>query len=149
YYPYQKEWGDSMGLDFDQELEDRLVRYARMDTTSEESSPTTPSTQRQAYLSNLLVDELKDIGASDVTLTDYGVVLATIPSTVKDDVPTIAFLAHVDTTEAYNGAGVVPVVHRSYDGGEITFPENDALVLSPEEFPYLASKQGDDIITAS
>lgn len=138
-----------MNREFDRELEERLLRYVRIDTTSDESSPTTPSTQKQYDLLNLLVEELKEIGASDVALTDYGAVLATVPGTVDGDVPTVGFLAHVDTTEAYSGTGVVPVIHRSYDGGEIRFPENDALVLSPDKVPYLAGKKGDDIITAS
>jgi len=135
--------------DFDKELEERLVRYARIDTTSLEASPTTPSTAKQYDLLNMLVDELKEIGASDVSLTTYGAVLATIPATVDGDVPTVGFLAHVDTTEAYSGSGVMPIIHRAYDGGEITYPDDDSLVLSPEEFPYLATKKGEDIITAS
>lgn len=138
-----------MDQHFARELEDRLVRYVRIDTTSDESSPTTPSTEQQYDLLNLLVDELKEIGASDVTLTDYGAVLATIPSTVDEKVETVAFLAHVDTTGAFSGTGVKPVVHRAYAGVEITYPDAPDLVLSPEEFPYLASKKGDDFITAS
>lgn len=138
-----------MVIAFDKELEERLVRYARIDTGSQESSPTTPSTEKQFELLNLLADELRDIGAQDVQLTDYGVVLATVPATVSSDVPTVAFLGHVDTTEAFNTTGVKPVVHGNYDGGDITFPDDPALILSPAEFPYLATKVGDDIITAS
>lgn len=138
-----------MERSFDRELEERLIRYARIDTGSSEASPTTPSTDKQYDLLNVLVDELKDIGADDVTLTEYGVVLATIPATSDAHVPTVVFLAHVDTTEAFATTGVVPIVHRAYDGGEIRYPENDSLVLSPDAVPYLASKMGDDIITAS
>ncbi len=138
-----------MKSEFDRELEERLVRYARIDTQADESSPTTPSTSKQYDLLNLLRDELNEIGAQDVTLTDYGAVLATIPATVDHQVPTIALLAHVDTAPAYSGTGVKPVVHRNYDGGAITFPDAPDLVLSPAESPYLGSKVGDDIITAS
>ncbi len=138
-----------MDAAFDQELEYRLVRYARIDTQSDESPETTPSSAIQLDLQRLLVDELNEIGAGDVTLTDYGVVLATIPATVDREAPTIAFLAHVDTAPAYNATGVKPIVHRGYDGGDIVLPDDTSQVLSPEHFPYLASKTGDDIVTAS
>jgi tripeptide aminopeptidase len=134
---------------FERELEERLARYARIDTESDESSPTTPSTEKQFDLLNLLVDELRAIGAEDVTLTDYGAVLATIPATATAATPTIAFLAHVDTTAAFNGAGVEPIVHRAYDGGDIVLPDDSTAVLSPAEYPYLAGKIGDDVVTAS
>jgi tripeptide aminopeptidase len=132
-----------------QALEERMIRYVRIDTESDETSPSTPSTEKQYDLLNLLVDELREINAQDVTLTDYGAVLATIPATVGHDVPVIAFLAHVDTAPAFSGTGIKPVVHRNYDGGDITFADNDELVLSPAQFPYLAGKTGEDIITAS
>src|SRR5262249_43575352 len=93
--------------------------------------------------------ELKSIGAQDVRLTSYGAVLATIPSTVKATVPTIAFLAHVDTAPAFSGNGVKPIVHRHYDGSDIRFSDDPSLVLAPEKSPYLARKVGEDIITAS
>ena len=134
---------------FNAEVEERLVRYARIDTTSQASSPTSPSTERQYDLLNLLVEELTAIGAQDVRLTGYGAVLATIPATTVADTPTIAFLAHVDTTEAFSGAGVKPIVHRNYQGGDIVLPDDPEMVLSPKQLPYLAQKVGDDIITAS
>jgi len=134
---------------FDRELEERLVRYVQIDTTADESSPTTPSTAIQHNLLNLLVDELRAIGAQEVRLTDYGAVLATIPATVERDAPTVAFLAHVDTSPDFSGTGVKPLVRRAYDGGDLTFPDNQELVLSPQDFPYLAGRVGDDIVTAS
>ncbi len=133
--------------EFDPELQDRLVRYAGIDTQSEETSASTPSTKIQFDLLNLLKEELQGIGASDVELTDYGTVLATIPGTT--DGPTIGFLAHVDTAPQFNATGVKPRVVQGYNGGDITFPDAPELSLSPSEFPYLASKQGHDIITAS
>jgi tripeptide aminopeptidase len=138
-----------MTHDFDQELEERLIRYARIDTQADESLATTPSTEKQFDLLNLLVDELREIGAQDVTLTRYGTVLATIPATAKTDAPTIAFLAHVDTSPAFKASDVEPIVHRSYDGGDIVLPDDPNQILSPEQFPYLAQKIGEDIITAS
>jgi tripeptide aminopeptidase len=138
-----------MSQSFDQELEERLIRYARIDTTSDEASPTTPSTEKQYDLLRLLVDELRQIGAQDVTLTDYGAVIATIPSTVAAEAPTVAFLAHVDTTQAFPGAGVAPIVHRAYDGGDIVLPDDPEAALSPTQSPYLGEKVGEDIVTAS
>jgi len=130
-----------------QELEDRLVRYAAIDSQSDEDSPSSPSTAVQFDMLNLLEAELMEIGAQDVTLTEYGAVLATIPGTV--DGPTIGFLAHVDTAPQFNATGVKPRVIKGYNGGEITYPDDPALVLSPTEFPYLAEKIGHDLITAS
>jgi tripeptide aminopeptidase len=133
--------------DFDRELEERLIRYARIDTQSDEASPSSPSTERQFDLLRLLEDELRGIGAEDVRLTRYGTVLATVPATAPG--PTIAWLAHVDTAPAFHAAGVKPIVHRKYDGGAIRFPDAPDLVLSPAESPYLGTRVGDDIITAS
>ncbi|WP_136636050.1 peptidase T [Pseudooceanicola onchidii] len=134
-------------MSFDQDLEDRLVRYCAVDTQSDADSPTAPSTTIQYDLLRMLESELTDMGAQDVTLTDYGVVLATIPGTAPG--PTIGFLAHVDTAPQFNATGVKPRVIRGYNGGDITYPDNADLVLSPENSPYLGSKQGHDIVTAS
>ena len=95
----------------------------------------------------LLETELKEIGATEVTLTGYGAVLATIPATAEG--PTIGLLAHVDTAPQFNATGVKPRVIKGYNGGAITYPDNDELVLTPEAFPYLGEKLGNDIITAS
>ncbi len=132
-----------------QELEDRLVRYVQIDTTADESSPSSPSTTIQYDLLHLLVEELIEIGASDVRLTDYGAVLATIPATIETNAPVVAFLAHVDTAAGINGTNVKPIVHRSYDGTDISLPDDPSQVLSPETFPYLNERIGDDIVTAS
>jgi tripeptide aminopeptidase len=134
---------------FDRELEERLVRYARIDTQADERSTTSPSTNKQYDLLRMLVDELTAMGAEHVRLTDYGVVLATIPATAGADTPTIALLAHVDTAPAFNATGVTPIVHRDYAGGDIILPDDPAVVLSPTQFPYLATKRGEDIVTAS
>ncbi len=136
-----------MNPDFDRELEERLLRYAAIDTQSDEASPTSPSTERQLVLLRLLRDELEAMGAADAVLTPYGAVLATLPG--SQPAPTIAFLAHVDTAPQFNATGVKPVVHRAYDGGAIAFPDAPDLILSPEVSPYLAARIGDDIVTAS
>ena len=141
--------GATQKVSFDAELEDRLVRYVRVDTQSDEDSKTTPSTERQLDLLKLLQDELTGIGAQDVRLTDYAALLATIPATTSVPTPTIAFLAHVDTAPQFHATGVKPIVHRRYDGGEIVLPDGPDIRLSPDRFPYLAEKVGDDIVTAS
>jgi tripeptide aminopeptidase len=133
--------------DFARETEERLLRYAAIDTQSDETSPTSPSTERQLVLLNLLRDELAAIGAENPTLTPYGAVLATLPGSQPS--PTVAFLAHVDTAPQFNATGVKPIVHRRYPGGRIAFPDAPDLVLCPETSPYLAARQGDDIVTAS
>jgi tripeptide aminopeptidase len=132
----------------DREIEERFIRYVRIDTQSDESSPTSPSTERQFDLLHMLEAELNALGAEDVHVTDYGVVLATIPATVKNNAPTIAFLAHVDTAPAFNATGVKPIVHRQYAGNDIVLPDDPKIVLSPAQFPYLKQKTGDDIVTA-
>jgi tripeptide aminopeptidase len=134
---------------FDAELEERFVRYVRIDTQSDESSATCPSTERQYELLRLLMGELESIGAADIRLTDYAAVLATIPATIDSPAPTIAFLAHVDTTPQFNATSVKPIVHRRYDGGDIVLPDGIDVRLSPNANPYLATKVGDDIVTAS
>ncbi|OYU39587.1 MAG: peptidase T [Pseudorhodobacter sp. PARRP1] len=133
--------------DFHPELESRLIRYAALDSQSNDDSTTSPSTEIQFGILRLLEAELREIGATDVTLTPYGTVLATIPGTAPG--PTIGLLAHVDTAPQFNATGVKPRVIRGYNGGEISFPDDPNLTLSPAQHPYLATKQGHDIITAS
>ena len=106
---------------FDHDIEERFIRYCRIDTQADEHSPSIPSTQKQYDLLNMLVKELRALGLEDVVLTEYAVVLATIPATPgREDAPVIAYLAHVDTSPAFNATGVEPIVHRAYDGGDIT-----------------------------
>jgi len=132
---------------FDRELEERLTRYAAIDSQSDIDSPSQPSTACQHDMLDLLVDELGQIGAADILKTEYGTVLATIPGTHGG--PVIGFSAHVDTAPQFNATGVKPRVIRGYNGGDITFPDAPDLKLSPEDFPYLAEKVGQDIVTAS
>lgn len=138
-----------MRTEFDAELEERLVRYAAIDSQSDENSSSSPSTERQLDMARLLVAELQAMGAKDVRLTDYGTVLATVPATVDHAAPVMGLAAHVDTAPAFNATGVKPVVHRHYNGGAISFADAPELVLSPDVSPYLAEKLGHDIITAS
>ncbi|MCF8510770.1 MAG: peptidase T [Rhodobacteraceae bacterium] len=129
------------------QLETRLMRYCAIDSQSDAESPSAPSTAIQLNMARLLVAELTEIGAQDVTLTDYGTVLATVPATAPG--PTVGFLAHVDTAPQFNATGVKPRMIRGYNGGAISFPDDPSLTLSPEISAELAHKQGHDIITAS
>ena len=138
-----------MKSQFRDELEERFLRYVRIDTMADEASPTSPSTSKQVDLLNLLVEELQAIGAQDVKLTEYGAVLATIPATGAGAAPTVALLAHVDTVPGFSGTNVKPIVHRAYAGGDIVLPDDPRAVLSPTHFAYLGTKVGDDIVTAS
>ena len=131
----------------DAELEDRLIRYCAIDSQSDAASKTAPSTQIQLDMARLLVQELTEIGAADITLTDYGTVLATLPATAPG--PTIGFLAHVDTAPQFNATGVKPRVIRGYNGGAITYPDDPTLTLTPDISPELGLKRGHDIVTAS
>ncbi len=131
--------------DFHAELETRLIRYASIDSQSSDGGTASPSTEIQLTILRLLETELKDIGASEVQLTPYGTVLATIPAPG----PTVGLLAHIDTAPQFNATGVKPRVIRGYNGGAVSFPDNPTLTLSPEHNPYLGTKQGHDIITAS
>ena len=133
--------------DRSQDLAARLMRYCAVDTQSDADSASQPSSAIQLNLARMLVAELEEIGAADVRLTEYGTVLATIPATAKG--PTIGFLAHMDTAPQFNATGVKPRLIRGYNGGEITYPDDPALVLSPEGSPHLAGKLGHDIVTAS
>lgn len=135
---------------FDAALQERLVRYARIDSQSDEFSTTTPSTECQWDMLRELETELRAMNARDVRLTPTGFVIATIPATVTDHaMPVVAFFAHVDTAPQFNATNVKPVVYPNWDGSDIHYPDNPSLLLSPKVDPYLASKVGDDIITAS
>jgi len=129
---------------------DRFLRYVRYDTQSDETSTTFPSTDKQLILLRALTDELRAIGLADASIDEYGYVMATIPATTKKPgVPTIGFLAHVDTSPEMPGAGVAPIVHRGYDGRDLVLPDDPAAVLRLHDNPALADQMGHDIVTAS
>ncbi|HRW06972.1 MAG TPA: peptidase T [Caldilineaceae bacterium] len=142
---------EALLLDKDEieQLRERFLRYVQIDTVSDEHRTTVPSTSAQWDLQRLLADELRQLGADAVTVTDNGFVMATIPATVTHTVPTVAFLAHVDTVHHFGGKQVVPRVHQNYDGAPISFPNNGSLELSPDVNSYLGTKLGHDVVTAS
>jgi len=129
---------------------DRFLRYVTYDTQSNEQSTTYPSTQTQWVLLRDLVAELKAIGLADAAIDEHGYVTATIPATTtRRGVPTIGFIAHVDTSPEMPGANVKPIVHRGYDGRDLVLPDDPSAVLRAAEIPYLAEQIGHDIVTAS
>jgi tripeptide aminopeptidase len=147
---YQEIWGEKMKVEIDQEdLLKRFFEYVQIDTQSDCHSSTCPSTEKQWNLIRLLEKQLKELGLQDVRVTEFGYVLATVPSnSKKNNVPQIAFLAHVDTADACSGAAK-PIVHRYYDGKPIILPDDPTQILTVKEIPLLAEKIGEDIITAS
>jgi len=125
----------------------RFISYVTIDTESDPNNPNFPSSDNQWDLANLLVKELKDIGMSDVTLDKHCYVMATLPSNLDYDVPTIGFVSHIDTTPDYTGANVKPRIHHKYDGKDIVLNENENIVLSPSYFEDLLQYKGQTIIT--
>ncbi len=128
---------------------DRFLRYVRIDTQSKEDQPIVPSTAKQWTLANLLAAELKQLGASDVRVSEFCMVYARIPGNIADgrDIPAVGLIAHVDTSPAVSGANVNPIVHRNYRGGDIVLPNDPRQVITVEQHPVLDELIGDDIIT--
>src|SRR5580693_2189747 len=128
---------------------ERFVRYVQIDTQSDPQSKSHPSTEKQKDLGRLLVGELREVGLGDAEMDDFGYVYATLPANSDKTVPVICLCAHMDTAPDCTGQGVRPIVHSQYDGGDLVLPDDPAQVISPRDHPYLASRKGDDIITAS
>lgn len=128
---------------------ERFLRYVQIDTQSDPFSESFPSTAKQKDLGRLLVSELQAMGLDDAVMDDFGYVMATVPSNTEKTVPVICLCAHMDTSPDCSGAGVKPVTHHGYEGGEIVLPDAPDQVLSPENHPALADQVGNDIITAS
>ncbi len=129
---------------------DRFLRYVRYDTQSDERSTSYPSTAKQLVLLRDLATELRQLGLADADVDAHGYVMATIPATSRRmSVPTIGFIAHVDTSPEMSGAGVTPILHRQYDGRDLVLPDDPSLVLRLADNPALADQIGHDIVTAS
>src|SRR4051812_10681596 len=123
-------------------LLDRFCRYVRIDTRADEPATTYPSSPGQLVLGKLLVEEFRGLGLSDAEQDEHGIVMATIPATAKRTGPTIAWLAHMDTSPETTGTNVKPVVHRDYNGSDITLPGDPSKVLRPADFPELKAVVG-------
>jgi tripeptide aminopeptidase len=126
---------------------DRFLRYVKVDTQSDENSDTYPSTTKQLDLSRMLADECQNIGLADVSLTEFGIVTATVPATVDHDAPAIAWIAHVDTSPEFSGTNVKPVLHENYDGSDIVLPGDTSRVIRVEENSALKSLIGATLVT--
>ncbi|WP_027880012.1 peptidase T [Mesoflavibacter zeaxanthinifaciens] len=125
----------------------RFVSYVTVDTESDPNSDTTPSTKKQWDLANALVQELQNIGMKDVTIDQNAYIMATLPSNVDHDVPTIGFISHFDTSPDFTGANVNPQIVDNYDGKDIVLNEAENIVLSPDYFEDLLLYKGQTLIT--
>ena len=132
-----------------QHIIDRFVSYVTIDTESDASSLTTPSTLKQWDLANKLVEELKMIGMDDVTIDENAYIMATLPSNVTHKVPTIGFVSHFDTTPDFTGKDVKPQIITNYDGGDIVLNKEQNIVLSPNYFKDLLQYKGQTLITTN
>lgn len=136
-----------IAMDIKKNVVERFLRYIAIDTQSDETSSTFPSTQKQFDLLNLLVKELKEIGLSEVSIDEKGYVMGTLPSNVKKKVPVIGFLAHVDTSPDMPGVNVKHKLVENYDGKSILLNKELNLSLTPADFPELLDYKGQTLIT--
>jgi tripeptide aminopeptidase len=131
-------------------VEERFTRYVQIDTTADPNSTSFPSSEKQKNLGKVLFEELSALGLAEVEMDQWGYVFATIPSNSSNpNLPTICFCSHMDTAPDCSGTNVKPIVHRKYDGAPITLPDDTTQIITVDRHPYLKSKIGDDIITAS
>ncbi len=128
---------------------DRFLRYTAIDTQSDPSSETCPSTEKQKNLGRLLVSELLEMGLSDAHLDDFGYVYASIPGNTEKEVPVICFCSHMDTSPDCSGENVKAIVHQNYQGQDIILPDDLTQIISMNNHPDLKNQIGNDLITAS
>jgi tripeptide aminopeptidase len=136
-----------MALDFKHTVTERFLRYVVIDTQSDPSSPTCPSTEKQKNLGRMLATELKALGLADAHLDEHGYVYATIPANTDKKVPVICFCSHMDTSPDCTGANVKPQIVKNFRGGDIVLPGDSSQVIRLAEHPELANQIGNDIIT--
>lgn len=149
-YSAQQLWSNKLkNMNSKHTVEERFLRYVQIDTTADPNSTTFPSSMIQKDLGKVLVEELKAIGIEDAYMDEWGYVFGTIPSNTEKEVPTICFCSHMDTAPDCSGTHIKPIVHRNWDGSPIVLPDDSSQVITAEQHPYLRSKIGDDIITAS
>ena len=128
---------------------DRFLRYTAIDTQSDPSSTTCPSTEKQKNLGRLLVSELLEMGISDAHLDDFGYAYASIPANTEKQVPVICFCSHMDTSPDCSGENVKAIVHQNYQGQDIILPDDSTQIISMNDHPDLKNQIGNDLITAS
>src|SRR5215813_12870705 len=129
---------------------DRFLRYVKIDTQSAEDQNTVPSTKKQFDLAQLLEKELNELGVQNVRVSEFGIVYGMVPGNLPDNskVPTIGFMAHMDTSPAVSGTNVNAIIHKNYQGGDIVLPNDKTQVITVAKNPDLKDLIGDDIITA-
>lgn len=131
-------------------VQERFLKYVKIDTQSDPNSDTYPTTEKQKNMSKVLVEELLEMGVSDAHMNEFGYVYATIPgNTKKSNVPVVCLCSHVDTAPDCSGMNVKPIVHSNYQGQDIQLPLNKDAVLNTKDFPHLLNQIGEDIITTS
>lgn len=130
-----------------QNIIDRFIRYISVDTQSDPNSTSTPSTKKQWTLAHQLVEELKQIGMQDVVIDDKAYIMATLPSNIDKEVPTIGFISHFDTSPDFTATNVNPQIIENYDGGDIVLNKEKNIVLSPSYFDDLLQYTGNTLIT--
>lgn len=127
-------------------LVERFLNYVSFDTQSSEESNTTPSTPKQMVFANYLEKELTNLGLEDVSLDSNGYLFATLPANINEEVPTIGFIAHMDTSPDMSGENPKPRIVKDYDGTDIVLNESEKIILSPAQFPELLDHKGEDLI---
>ncbi len=127
-------------------ITERFFKYIKIDTKSDESRLTCPSTESQMSFAKLMVEELKEIGMEEVSLDENGYVTATLPSNMGKEIPVIGFIAHMDTAPSFSGNNIKPRIVENYDGGEIVLNSQEDIIMSPFDFPELKNYLGQDII---
>ncbi len=130
-----------------QNLTERFLNYVKIETTSDENSPTCPSTKNQLEFAKQIANELKEIGLEEVEVDENGYVMATCPANTNKDLPVIGFIAHMDTSPDMSGKNVNPKIVKNYDGKDIELNKEAGIVLSPSDFPELLDNIGLDLIT--
>ena len=128
---------------------ERFLRYVSFDTQSDENSGVTPSTPKQMVFAQYLKNELEALGLEEIELDEYGYLYATLPANTDKEVPTIGFIAHMDTSPDMSGAGVTPRIVHNYDGSDIVLCEEENIVLAPAQFPELLDHKGEDLIVTN
>ena len=127
-------------------LLERFLKYVSIHTTSDENTGLVPSTPQQMEFAKILAEELKAMGMQDVSLDKKGYLMATLPSNIDKDVPTVGFISHLDTSPDMSGKNVKPRIVENYDGNDIILNEKENLVLSPKQFPELTMYRGQSLV---
>ena len=135
--------------DKNMKLVERFLRYVSFDTQSDENSGVTPSSAKQMVFAQYLKGELEALGLEEIELDEHGYLYATLPANTEKEVPTIGFIAHMDTSPDMSGANVTPRIVHNYDGSDIVLCEEENIVLAPSQFPELLDHKGEDLIVTN